>query len=83
MQSHQNKFHTETLQALAVKFAQADDGKHMSDEDKKLWEYFSTLYKNSNKGIKGRGKDRRVEGGGGTGGIKMDSEGTLSSSPSP
>lgn len=25
-----------------------------------MWEYFSSLYKNSNKGIKGRGKDRRI-----------------------
>ncbi|EAT83537.2 hypothetical protein SNOG_09345 [Parastagonospora nodorum SN15] len=29
-------------------------------EDKELWEYFASLYKNSNKGIKGRGKDRRI-----------------------
>lgn len=28
--------------------------------DKELWEYFAALYKNSNKGIKGRGKDRRI-----------------------
>jgi len=28
--------------------------------DKELWEYFANLYKNSNKGIKGRGKDRKV-----------------------
>ncbi len=32
----------------------------MSDADLELWEYFATLYKNSNKGIKGRGKDRKV-----------------------
>jgi len=25
-----------------------------------MWEYFATLYKNSNKGIKGRGKNRKV-----------------------
>jgi len=29
-------------------------------QDKELWEYFASLYKNSNKGIKGRGKDRRI-----------------------
>ena len=29
-------------------------------EDQKMWEYFNRLYKNSNKGIKGRGKDRRI-----------------------
>ncbi len=33
----------------------------MSESDRELWEYFSTLYKNSNKGIKGRGKDRRIK----------------------
>lgn len=32
----------------------------MSQADKELWEYFASLYKNSNKGIKGRGKDRRI-----------------------
>jgi hypothetical protein len=35
-------------------------GDCVSQEDKKLWEYFASLYKNSNKGIKGRGKDRRI-----------------------
>lgn len=25
-----------------------------------MWEYFGSLYKNCNKGIKGRGKDRRI-----------------------
>lgn len=32
----------------------------MSPADKELWDYFASLYKNSNKGIKGRGKDRKV-----------------------
>lgn len=32
----------------------------MTIQDKELWEYFAGLYKNSNKGIKGRGKDRRI-----------------------
>jgi hypothetical protein len=32
----------------------------VSNEDRELWEYFATMYKNSNKGIKGRGKDRKV-----------------------
>lgn len=35
-------------------------GDWVSKEDKELWEYFASLYKNSNKGIKGRGKDRRI-----------------------
>lgn len=36
------------------------EGDTVSAQDKELWDYFSTLYKNSNKGIKGRGKDRRI-----------------------
>lgn len=36
------------------------EGDSVTAQDKDLWEYFSSLYKNSNKGIKGRGKDRRI-----------------------
>ena len=36
------------------------EGDAVSAAEKELWEYFSTLYKNSNKGIKGRGKDRKI-----------------------
>ena len=36
------------------------EGDAMSSQDRELWDYFSILYKNSNKGIKGRGKDRRI-----------------------
>ncbi|TGO89321.1 hypothetical protein BPOR_0114g00020 [Botrytis porri] len=32
----------------------------ITSTNKEFWEYFATLYKNNNKGIKGRGKDRRV-----------------------
>ncbi|KAL4950576.1 hypothetical protein BDW69DRAFT_55159 [Aspergillus filifer] len=60
LKSHQNKFHGETLRKLTLKFSEVVDGDHMSPQDRKLWEYFATLYKNSNKGIKGRGKDRRI-----------------------
>ncbi|KAI9661628.1 MAG: hypothetical protein M1821_008866 [Bathelium mastoideum] len=60
LKSHQNKFHTSTLRALTQKFATIREGDAVTTADKELWEYFSTLYKNSNKGIKGRGKDRRI-----------------------
>jgi hypothetical protein len=33
----------------------------MSEADRELWDYFRTIHKNSNKGIKGRGKECRVE----------------------
>lgn len=32
------------------------------EEERELFEYFAKLYKNSNKGIKGRGKDRKIAG---------------------
>ncbi|KAH8633234.1 zinc finger protein OZF [Alternaria alternata] len=60
LKSHQNKFHAATLRYLTTKFATINPGDYVSQEDKELWEYFASLYKNSNKGIKGRGKDRRI-----------------------
>lgn len=33
---------------------------HVSAADREIWEYLADLYKNSNKGIKGRGRDRKV-----------------------
>lgn len=60
LQSHQNKFHAATLRYLTQKFGTLNSSDWVSAEDKELWEYFASLYKNSNKGIKGRGKDRRI-----------------------
>ncbi|GAQ03514.1 wilms tumor protein homolog [Aspergillus lentulus] len=60
LKSHQNKFHAATLRTLTLKFSQMSETQFMNPQDRQLWEYFATLYKNSNKGIKGRGKDRRI-----------------------
>lgn len=60
LQSHQNKFHSSTLRTLTIRFSQNSQTGPASAEDRAMWEYFSSLYKNSNKGIKGRGKDRRI-----------------------
>ncbi|RMZ83658.1 hypothetical protein DV738_g988, partial [Chaetothyriales sp. CBS 135597] len=57
LKAHMNKFHKETLAKLSDHFATAGE----TDEDRYLRAYFQELYKNSNKGIKGRGKGRRVE----------------------
>ncbi|PHH81058.1 hypothetical protein CDD83_3653 [Cordyceps sp. RAO-2017] len=60
MKTHQNNFHKDTLQRLTtmfVKFAQMGE---VPDEHQELFEYFKAHYKNSNKGIKGRGKARTV-----------------------
>ncbi|CAK7269712.1 DNA-binding transcription factor [Sporothrix epigloea] len=65
MKAHQNKYHVGALQALTAKFAAAADGGDLAatsitEDDRELFGYFASLYKNSNKGIKGRGKHRRV-----------------------
>ncbi|KAI2732836.1 transcriptional regulator family: C2H2 zinc finger [Penicillium roqueforti] len=62
LKSHQNKFHAATLHNLTIRFSQmAENGPmNMNAADRDLWIYFAGLYKNSNKGIKGRGKDRRI-----------------------
>ncbi|KAK7531366.1 uncharacterized protein J3D65DRAFT_560033 [Phyllosticta citribraziliensis] len=60
LKSHQNKFHANEIKILTSKFASFGENDFASVEDKELWEYFSEVYKNSNKGIKGRGKDIRV-----------------------
>lgn len=60
LKSHQNKFHKETLINLSNRFACIDD-ESVAPEEQELKSYFQTLYKNSNKGIKGRGKGRKVE----------------------
>lgn len=49
-----------TIRYLTSKFASIKDGDIVHAADKELWEYFANLYKNSNKGIKGRGKGRKV-----------------------
>ncbi|KAK4646492.1 DNA-binding transcription factor [Podospora bellae-mahoneyi] len=60
LKSHQNKFHEDTIKRLTTRFATITDWSTASYEDKELFEYLSNLYKNSNKGIKGRGKRRNV-----------------------
>ncbi|KAI9836690.1 MAG: hypothetical protein M1819_001326 [Sarea resinae] len=60
LKSHQNKFHANSLRKLTERFATMREGDPVSAQDKDLWEYFASLYKNANKGIKGRGKDRRI-----------------------
>ncbi|KOS18641.1 Asparagine-rich zinc finger protein AZF1 [Escovopsis weberi] len=60
MKTHQNNFHKETLQKLTSKFAQFIADGEVPPTHQELFEYFQEHYKNSNKGIKGRGKARTV-----------------------
>jgi hypothetical protein len=60
LKSHQNKFHAGTIRRLKERFEKIEEGDVVQEWEKVLWEYFVGLYKNCNKGIKGRGKDRRI-----------------------
>lgn len=60
LKSHQNKFHITTIRRLRERFENILEGDVVEEWEKAMWEYFVGLYKNCNKGIKGRGKDRRI-----------------------
>jgi hypothetical protein len=54
---HQNKFHTERIQQLTIKYEQSTKGGPLlDDQEQKLADHLKILYKYANKGIKGRGK---------------------------
>ncbi|KAI1438515.1 hypothetical protein GGR50DRAFT_364594 [Xylaria sp. CBS 124048] len=61
LKTHQNNYHKEELRELELKFANVRSVTDMTEADRELWDYFLTVHKNSNKGIKGRGKECRVE----------------------
>ncbi|ODV58159.1 C2H2-type zinc finger protein ASCRUDRAFT_17522, partial [Ascoidea rubescens DSM 1968] len=57
LKAHQNRFHSDTLSRLSKQLADQDfDIDLVPSNEKLLIEYFLTIYKNSNRGIKGRGK---------------------------
>lgn len=69
LKAHMNKFHKDTLARLSTYFTNCGyaagagaegEMNNVTDEERELREYFRGLYKNCNKGIKGRGKGRRV-----------------------
>ncbi|KAH9225603.1 hypothetical protein K456DRAFT_1795116, partial [Colletotrichum gloeosporioides 23] len=60
LKNHQNKYHENTLMELTDWVLSLSDINGLSDDERKMYWYFANLYKNSNQGIKGRGKDRRV-----------------------
>lgn len=62
-QTHQNNFHKDVLDDLTAKFIQFTNEGYVPEEYRTLFDYFKLHYKNSNKGIKGRGKARKIAGG--------------------
>lgn len=59
---HQNKFHLPTLNRLTQSLAElsGDALENLPPEEKDLLDYFRKLYKNLNKGIRGRGRGKKV-----------------------
>ncbi|KZL80474.1 c2h2 transcription factor [Colletotrichum incanum] len=60
LKNYQNKYHEKTLMQMTDWIVSISDIDALSDEQREIYRYFANLYKNSNKGIKGRGKDCRV-----------------------
>ncbi|KAI0898035.1 hypothetical protein F4806DRAFT_494768 [Annulohypoxylon nitens] len=60
LKTHHNRFHKDDIIELTMKFKNLPPGDEIPEEDKKLFKHFAELYKNSNKGIKGRGPNRTV-----------------------
>ncbi|KFA68246.1 hypothetical protein S40285_01544 [Stachybotrys chlorohalonatus IBT 40285] len=60
MKTHQNHFHSKELQQITAMFVKYATAEVIPEEHRELFEYFKQHYKNSNKGIKGRGKHRNV-----------------------
>lgn len=61
LKSHQNRFHLATLNDLTHRLAElsGDALQRLPPHEKELLNYFKELYKNSNKGIRGRGKSKQ------------------------
>ncbi|KAM0271143.1 hypothetical protein ACHAQH_009180 [Verticillium albo-atrum] len=60
LKNHQNKFHKKTISEFVERFTAVTDVDKLLPRDRELARYFSSIYKNSNKGIKGRGRGRCV-----------------------
>lgn len=62
LKSHQNKFHLPTLNKMTQTLAELSGEalESLPAEERELLDYFRKLYKNSNKGIRGRGRGKKV-----------------------
>ncbi|KAK4118374.1 hypothetical protein N657DRAFT_628563 [Parathielavia appendiculata] len=60
LKAHQNMDHVAEIEAFNSKLAGAKDKSMLSEEDKEMAKYLDDLYNLANKGIKGRGKGRKV-----------------------
>lgn len=72
LKSHQNKFHIDTIRNLRERFENLRPGETVSPWEENMWRYFCDLYKHCNKGIKGRGRRRKISEAGCDGSIKQE-----------
>lgn len=79
LKSHQNKFHLPLLNRLTHTLAELSGEaiKNLPPKERELLDYFAKLYKNSNKGIRGRGRGKKA-GEGGDDGLSGASSAQLS-----
>lgn len=60
LETHQNQFHRDIILDLTARFVKYAEAGEVPEADREMFDYFKEHYKNSNKGIKGRGKGRLV-----------------------
>jgi hypothetical protein len=61
LKAHQNTYHVEEIEAFNAKLAAMKDKSMISEEDKEMAKYLGDVHNLANKGIKGRGKGRKVK----------------------
>ncbi|KAL2162652.1 hypothetical protein VTH06DRAFT_6488 [Thermothelomyces fergusii] len=61
LKAHQNTYHVEEIEAFNAKLAAVKDKSMISEEDKEMARYLVDVHNLANKGIKGRGKGRKVK----------------------
>ncbi|KAI8965739.1 hypothetical protein F5Y11DRAFT_279291 [Daldinia sp. FL1419] len=59
LKTHHNAYHKETIKRLTQRFKTVSTDEELSAEELKIFKHFAKLYKNLNKGIKGRGPSRK------------------------
>ncbi|KAI1802285.1 hypothetical protein F4811DRAFT_563362 [Daldinia bambusicola] len=60
LKTHHNAYHRETIKRLTERVRNMSGSEELSGEERKIFKHFTELYKNLNKGIKGRGPGRKV-----------------------
>ncbi|KAL1835914.1 hypothetical protein VTJ49DRAFT_5892 [Mycothermus thermophilus] len=61
LKNHQNTYHVEAIEAFNAKLAAMEDKSLLSEEEKEMAKYLAEVHNLANKGIKGRGKGRKVK----------------------